>query len=259
MIPERLVPGTQEWEQFHCEHEQRYQFFADRCRGLDVLDAACGIGYGSAILARAGARSVTGIDIAPEAISYAQEHYARRGVEFVNTSAERLAYLGQTFDAAVSFETIEHLEDPAGFIREVRAVLRPGGLFICSTPNRDFAGKPADHINPYHLSELSLDEFDSAFQQHFRLEEKYHQSHSDAYRRHMQLLGEFGRYAKAVRFSKFLAFENRVRKWFGKEQWQPPAPAPGLSRAVPGDYVIEPFDRPSASHLTYILAGRASS
>ena len=87
MIPERLVPGTQEWEQFHCEHEQRYQFFADRYADLDVLDAACGIGYGSAIIARAGAKSVTGIDIAPEAVSYAQEHYARSNTEFVCTGA----------------------------------------------------------------------------------------------------------------------------------------------------------------------------
>ena len=138
-------------------------------------------------------------------------------------------------------------------------MLRPGGRFVCSTPNRDFGGKPDDHVNPYHLSEMSLDEFTATFGEYFLLEEKYHQSHSEAYRRHMQLVGEFGRYAKAVRFSKFLAFENRIRKWFGKEQWQPPAPPTGLSRAVPGDYVIEALERPSATDLAYILVGHAEA
>jgi SAM-dependent methyltransferase len=259
LIPERLVPGTLEWEQYHYEHEQRYQFFAGRYAGLDVLDAACGIGYGSAIIGRAGAKSVTGIDVAPEAISYAQEHYAGPSVGFIQTSAERLRELGKTFDLVVSFETIEHLKDPVAFLREVRGVLRPGGWFICSTPNRDFGGKPADHVNPYHLSEMSLDEFVAAFEEHFRLEEKYHQSHSDSYRRHMQLVGELGRYAKAIRFSKFLALENRLRKWFGKEQWTPSLPPPGLSRAVSGDYVIEKLESPSPADLTYIFAGQARS
>jgi hypothetical protein len=104
---------------------------------------------------------------------------------------------------------------------------------------------------------MSLDEFTAAFEEHFRLEGRYHQSHSESYLRHLELLDELGRFAKAVRFSKFLAFENRLRKWLGKEQWQPAPPRPGLSRAAPGDYVIEAFERPSASHLTYILVGRS--
>jgi 2-polyprenyl-3-methyl-5-hydroxy-6-metoxy-1,4-benzoquinol methylase len=257
LIPERLVPGTQDWEQYHYEHEQRYQFFAGRYTGMDVLDAACGIGYGSAIIASAGAKSVTGIDVAPEAISYAQKHYARSNVGFIQTSAEKLRELDKTFDLVVSFETIEHLKDPAAFLREVRGVLRPGGRFICSTPNRDFGGKPTNHVNPHHLSEMSLDEFVAAFQEHFRLDEKYHQSHSDSYRRHMELVSEFGRYAKAIRFSKFLAVENRLRKWFGKDQWLPPTPTAELSRAGPGDYVIEALEHSLDKHLTFILVGHA--
>jgi SAM-dependent methyltransferase len=258
LIPERLVPGTLEWEQYHYEHEQRYQFFAGRYAGLDVLDAACGIGYGSAIIARAGAKSVTGIDVAAEAISYAQEHYAGPSVGFIQTSAEKLRDLGKTFDLVVSFETIEHLADPAAFLREVRGVLRPGGRFICSTPNRDFAGRDEKYANPYHLSEMSFDEFRSMFGEHFCVEEQYHQSHSEAYRRHVQMVGDLGRFAKAVRFSKLLALENRLRKWFGKEQWQVPNPSPGPTLAVPGDYVIETVERLLRTHLVYILVGHAA-
>jgi SAM-dependent methyltransferase len=259
VIPERLLPGTAEWEQYHCEHEQRYEFFAGRCAGKDVLDAACGVGYGSMILARAGARSVTGIDVAPEAVDYAREHYSRPGVEFRQASAENLGELGRAFDVAISFETIEHLPQPGKFLSEAHDVLRPGGLFVCSTPNRDFAGKGDKHVNPYHLSEMSFDEFSAAFQEHFQLEERCHQSHSEAYRRHLELVGELGRFAKAVRFSKFLAFENWFRELLRKEQWQPSAPAAGLTRAVPGDYVIEKLEHPLVSHLTYILVGRATS
>jgi 2-polyprenyl-3-methyl-5-hydroxy-6-metoxy-1,4-benzoquinol methylase len=256
VIPERLVPGTLEWEQFHCEHEQRYQFFADRYPGLDVLDAACGIGYGSDIVARSGAKSVTGIDIASDAVDYARNHYARSGVEFLQVSAEELTQIGRTFDLVLSFETIEHLEDPRLFLRDVRHVLRPGGWFICSTPNKFFGRNGHKHVNPYHVSEMSFDEFATVFQEEFDLHARYHQSHSESYRRHIELVGELQRYAKAARFSKLLALENRVRRWLGKEQWHLPAPAPNLTRAVPGDYVISPFERPLETHLVYILVGR---
>ena len=257
VIPERLVPGTPAWEQFHCEHEQRYEFFADRCTGLDVLDAACGIGYGSDIIARSGARSVTGIDVAPEAVEYARKHYAGPSVEFINASAEGLGQLGKTFDLVLSFETLEHLKDPRRFLREVRRVLRPGGWFICSTPNKHFLGNGHRCVNPYHVSEMSLEEFQVAFQEVFDLRERYHQSHSESYRRHIELVGELHRYAKVARFSKLLALENRVRRWLGKEQWHLPAPSPSLTRAVPGDYLIAPFERPVETHLVYILVGKA--
>jgi 2-polyprenyl-3-methyl-5-hydroxy-6-metoxy-1,4-benzoquinol methylase len=256
-IPERLVPGTLEWDLYHHEHEQRYRFFAERYVGLDVLDAACGVGYGSAIIARCGAKSVTGIDIDAATVAYATQHFSRPATTFRTAGAEALTQLGRDFDLVVSFETIEHLRDPRQFLGQVRQVLRPGGRFVCSTPNRDFAGKEAKNANPYHLSEMSFAEFASAFQEHFTLEEKYHQSHSEAYRRHVQLVQELDRVAKAVRFSKLLALENRLRRWLGKDQWRVHVPSADLTRAVPGDYVIEPLEEPRETHLTFILVGRA--
>jgi 2-polyprenyl-3-methyl-5-hydroxy-6-metoxy-1,4-benzoquinol methylase len=257
LIPERLVPGTPEWELYHHEHEQRYRFFAERYAGLDVLDAACGVGYGSALIAGCGAKSVTGVDIDPEAVAYADKHFGRAGTSYAVTPVEQLRSLGKTFDLVVSFETIEHVREPKVFLREVASVLRPGGRFICSTPNLDFAGKDADYANPYHLSEMSFADFSAAFREHFTLDEQYHQSHAEAYRRHVQLVRELDRVAKAVRFSVFLRLENWLRRLLGKEGWRTDAPAADLGRAVPGDYVIERLDQPLDRHLTFILLGHA--
>jgi SAM-dependent methyltransferase len=257
LIPERLVPGTLEWELFHHEHEQRYRFFAERYGGLDVLDAACGVGYGSAIMARYGAKSVTGIDIDSEAITYARQHFTHPGINYTMIGAEELSKLGRMFDLVVSFETIEHLRDPRAFLKEVRQVLRPGGGLICSTPNRDFAGKNTKEENPYHLSEMTFGEFASVFGEHFTLDDQYHQSHSEAYRRHLQLVGELDRVAKVVRFSKFLRLENWLRKLLRQEVWHTAPPAADLGRAVPGDYVVERLEEPLDMHLTFIFVGRA--
>ena len=62
-VPERLVPGTLAWDLYEVEHRQRYEFFSPQCRGLKVLDAACGVGYGTQILREQGAVFVAGIDL----------------------------------------------------------------------------------------------------------------------------------------------------------------------------------------------------
>lgn len=96
------------------DHVARYEFVAARLpKGSRVLDLACGIGYGSQILAKAGHR-VIGVDASSEAISYAEEYYSHPNVTFDCRAAEDIhADEFGTFDAVVSFETIEHLQEPA--------------------------------------------------------------------------------------------------------------------------------------------------
>jgi 2-polyprenyl-3-methyl-5-hydroxy-6-metoxy-1,4-benzoquinol methylase len=257
-IPERLVPGTTAWSLYEYEHKQRYEFFASRCGGAAVLDAACGVGYGSEMLAKAGATSVVGADISMEALGYATQHFRLPNLQFIHCDVEQLSLPPESFDIVISFETIEHLRKPGRFIEQVSSVLRPNGVFICSTPNRDFAER-GEVANPHHLNELSFDEFAHLFGNYFEIEERYYQTHTDAYRRHIQLVSELSKLSKPLRFSKLLRFENFTRRKAGRDSWLAAPLPPEISRAVQGDYMIGCLDEPLPSHLTFILAGRKKS
>jgi len=139
----------------------RYLASRELVRGRHVLDIACGEGYGSAMLAETAA-DVLGLDISPEAVAHATVTYGGIGnLRFDTASAASLPCDGETLDAVVSFETIEHLTagDQTRFIDEVHRVLRPSGLFIVSTPNRPAYAQASAEPNPFHLHELDEAEF----------------------------------------------------------------------------------------------------
>lgn len=111
---------------------------ADRpLAGLTLLDIGCGGGIAAEPLARLGA-SVTGIDASEENIGVATDHAARMGltIDYRAESAEALAERGDTFDAVVALEVVEHVRDPKAFIALAGSLVRPGGLLIVSTINR---------------------------------------------------------------------------------------------------------------------------
>lgn len=113
------------------DHVARYQFVAGRLAPSSrVLDLACGVGYGAMILARAG-HKVTAVDASPEAIAYARAHYAHPNITYVCATAEGLS-ARERFDAVVSFETLEHLADPAPIL--ARWASEAGALYA-SVPN----------------------------------------------------------------------------------------------------------------------------
>ncbi len=105
--------------------------------GLALADIGCGGGLLCEPLARLGA-AVTGIDPVPESIEAARIHAEpqRLNIRYLTGSAEDLAQKGETFDAVVSMEVIEHVPDPQAFIRACAACVKPGGLLIVSTINR---------------------------------------------------------------------------------------------------------------------------
>ena len=101
--------------------------------GKTALDVGCGAGLLAEPLARLGAK-VTGIDASPEVISVAREHSAATGLE-IDYRAGDIQQLGGKFDLITCMEVIEHVADPAAFIRALARRLAANGLLIMSTPN----------------------------------------------------------------------------------------------------------------------------
>lgn len=153
---ERLT--TETGGQVEIEHLHRYFFARSLCRGLDVLDVASGEGYGAALLAQV-AKSVVGVEIAEETVGHATAAYGAPGLTFLHGDARRIPCADGSFDAVVSFETLEHFYEHDEFMAEVRRVLRPGGLLIISSPERDVYSPAGGKPNPYHVHELTHAEF----------------------------------------------------------------------------------------------------
>jgi 2-polyprenyl-6-hydroxyphenyl methylase/3-demethylubiquinone-9 3-methyltransferase len=106
--------------------------------GLRILDIGCGGGLLSEPMARLGA-TVVGADAAERNIPVAQVHAEAQGLEidYRHTTAEALAAAGESFDVVLAMEIVEHVADPAAFVATCRDLLRPGGLIIASTLNRN--------------------------------------------------------------------------------------------------------------------------
>ena len=128
-----------------------------------VLDIACGLGYGSALLANI-CTEVIGADIDPKAITMAADNYsALNNVRFVVADCQRLSFDDEYFDAVVSFETIEHV-NAHSYLTEIRRVLKPNSTLILSTPQNAIGHIP---VNPHHVLEYSLTGIKNLVSQYF--------------------------------------------------------------------------------------------
>lgn len=107
-------------------------------KGLRILDIGCGGGLLSEPMARLGA-TVVGADAAAGNIPVAQVHAQAQGLEidYRNTTAEAIAESGERFDVVLNMEVVEHVADPQGFLSACNTLLKPGGLMLCSTINRN--------------------------------------------------------------------------------------------------------------------------
>ncbi len=174
---ERLVPTADGWDDLFFEHITRYRFAASLVKGKHVLDAGSGCGYGACHMARRGAQSVSGIDIASEAVNYAREHFKEDGLRFDTADVLDTGLETGSFDRIVSFEVFEHVERPDRFLNEMKRLLAPGGLFLVSTPNvHTYVAGGKDGENPFHVKEYSPDEFQELLEASFSVIELYAQT-----------------------------------------------------------------------------------
>ncbi len=105
---------------------------------LRILDIGCGGGLLCEPMARLGA-TVVGVDAAERNIPVARAHAAQSGLEidYRHTTAEAMAAAGEEFDVVLNMEVVEHVADPLAYLTACRRLLKPGGLHICSTINRN--------------------------------------------------------------------------------------------------------------------------
>jgi SAM-dependent methyltransferase len=168
MAIERLVPGTPEWDLYFANHHCRYRFALEvlhSARAATVLDAACGVGYGSKFLGESGIKMVA-VDRDASALAIARARFSDPNVRFVQDDCEQLANISNdSFDAVVSFETLEHLPHPERFLSRCRQMLKSGGTLIISTPNGNLRENEVKTEWEFHEKEYSAAEFIALLEQ----------------------------------------------------------------------------------------------
>jgi SAM-dependent methyltransferase len=141
------------------EHLHRYAFAREFAEENDVLDIACGEGYGSFLLGDV-AKSVIGVDMSPEVVDHARARYGDcKRLSFSVGTCSNIPLDTASVDLVVSFETLEHHDEHLEMFREVKRVLRPGGTLIISTPDRLNCTILPKNYNPYHVRELFKEDF----------------------------------------------------------------------------------------------------
>jgi SAM-dependent methyltransferase len=154
LVPTELDPADVAAQETLALHVERYAWAARAARPGRLLDCACGVGYGTAILLReAKPESVLGVDVATEAIAHAMATYADPRIRFRVGDALLLDDV-DGFDTIVSLETVEHVADPERLVAKFASLLRAHGRLIASVPTT-----PSVDLNPHHRHDFTARSF----------------------------------------------------------------------------------------------------
>lgn len=155
------------------QHLAKYKFALPFCRGKKILEIGCGSGYGSNFLAENGVDEITAFDIDPAAIDFARRNSQIENIKFLQGDAEILK-IKEQYDVILSFEVIEHLNQPLKLIELARKNIKQKGVFIIATPNKKYSIQDGDKpSNPYHLYEYYPEELKKILLKYFDSVELY--------------------------------------------------------------------------------------
>ena len=159
---ERTLPDVPEENYWYRRHLAVYEWIAERCAGLRVVDLATGEGYGANVLASVAA-DVIGVDANPAAFEHARSRYRRENLSFERGLVEEF---DQPRDAIVFLQTIEHIHEPGRLLDRIAQV---APVAYISTPNRLTLAPPGAEKsdNPWHLREYDLGQYRELLEPHF--------------------------------------------------------------------------------------------
>lgn len=168
---ERIAPerfDTREEYLLYLRHAYAYEYAKSRIKSTDeVIEVGSGEGYGTNLLSGAAAR-VVGLDIDKATVEHASKKYASDKVRFALYDGSAIPFADRSFDVAVSFQVIEHIRDDAGHVAEIRRILKPGGVLVLTTPNRNYRLHPGQKPwNRFHIREYDPHQLEATLRRTF--------------------------------------------------------------------------------------------
>ena len=209
---ERFIPGVND-KKLSIEHYQRYKSVLPYVKGKVVLDAACGEGYGSNLMADY-ASSVIGIDIDGCTIENASKKYAscKDNLCYIQGSIADLSMVeNASVDVLISFETIEHVSEEIQlqFLKEIKRVLKADGVLFMSTPNKKIYSDLYHYKNEFHVKEFYYNEFMDFLKKQFQFVRFYNQSYEV-----LSLLADISEKIDNIYFESKEEFNGDMAKYF---------------------------------------------
>ena len=234
--------------------QKRYIFALKYVHNKTVLDCACGVGWGSFLMANAGAKGVYGIDISESAIRSSRKYFNHENITYKKCDPYDLSQ-DYKFDLITSFETIEHVENPLRFLKSLRQLSQKNTILLLSTPNA-YCFKYKDHkpYNPYHLNEFSKDELDKMFFESDWVVQKYLGQFPISKKSHMinkyrKFIRQYWKYNKLIKTYKLPA--KLILKLLIKSKFLDLSDPAHLSDCVPCQILV---DKEPAYHYYVLIA-----